>query len=181
MDETSPSLGIKLHENLFLFHDQRMPGSRLWIQKAIRRPGAFRARAAALHGLTRRGTISRHFINMETHSKNPTVRREAVLARTLSRLPRRHVTGGRTHTLRHRAKSVGGRTRMFGPSHQAGTYGGHVVLGPPPFFARGRLPAASFGRAENAGGGRLTRRRVGRRAVRGCAIRNLTRIPAVLA
>lgn len=73
----------------------RMPRKHLWIKSAIRHPGIFRALAAKEHGLTPRGTISSSFIRRKIHSRNPTIRRRAVLAHTLSRLPRHH--GPRHH------------------------------------------------------------------------------------
>ena len=65
------------------------PEKKLWIQNAIRHPGKFRALATKAHALDRTGKIKKGFIAMEAHSTNPTIRKEAVLARTLAGL-RRH-------------------------------------------------------------------------------------------
>ena len=56
-----------------------------WIQKAIKRPGAMRAR----HGKKAGEKLTSAEITSDTKSKNPRVRRQAHLARTLRKIGRR--------------------------------------------------------------------------------------------
>jgi len=57
-----------------------------FIQKAIKRPGALRAKAKKAHGLNKQGKISAGFLEKETHSKNPLTRKQANFAKTLKKI-----------------------------------------------------------------------------------------------
>lgn len=57
-----------------------------WIQKAIKRPGALRAKAKADGGLDKKGKIKESFLNKEAKSKNPRTRKQANLAKTLKKM-----------------------------------------------------------------------------------------------
>lgn len=56
-----------------------------WIQKAIKSPGSLtRTASKARGGITKSGKISKSFIQKASKSKNPTLRKRATLAKTLS-------------------------------------------------------------------------------------------------
>lgn len=63
-------------------------GSEKWIQRAIQNPGALRAQAAKEGALTKKGTISREWLQEKAKGKG-TVARRARLAITLSKLRKR--------------------------------------------------------------------------------------------
>lgn len=54
-----------------------------WIQKAIKKPGAFKAWAK------RQGLSMSEAIEKGKHSRNPTIRRRAILAETLRKLAKK--------------------------------------------------------------------------------------------
>jgi hypothetical protein len=56
-----------------------------WIQKAIKKPGALRKKL----GVKGKKTISAKQLNKAAKSKNPTTRRQANLAKTLSKMRRK--------------------------------------------------------------------------------------------
>lgn len=57
-----------------------------FIQKAIKRPGALRAKAKRAGGLTKSGTIKKSYLSKAAKSTNPQTRKQAQLAKTLSKL-----------------------------------------------------------------------------------------------
>jgi hypothetical protein len=58
-----------------------------WIQKAVKHPGALRAKAKKAGELDKKtGKIKKSFIDKETHSKNPATRKQANLAKTFSKM-----------------------------------------------------------------------------------------------
>jgi hypothetical protein len=61
-----------------------------FIKKAIKRPGAFRAKARAAGAVKGSAPIPRSYVEAAEKSTNPTTRRQANLAETLGKLrPRR--------------------------------------------------------------------------------------------
>ncbi|HEX4044212.1 MAG TPA: hypothetical protein VHZ76_00920 [Gammaproteobacteria bacterium] len=56
-----------------------------WMKEAVKRPGALRAKAKKAGGM-KDGKISPAFIQKAVHSKNPTTRKQAVLAKTFKKL-----------------------------------------------------------------------------------------------
>ena len=56
-----------------------------WMKGAVKRPGAFHAKAAASGGLDRQGHIKESFIEKEKHSSDPRTRKQAVLAETFKK------------------------------------------------------------------------------------------------
>ena len=60
-----------------------------WIQGAIKHKGALAERADKAGGLTNGGSIKSDFLNRAAHSKNPTTRSQALLAKTLSKMSRK--------------------------------------------------------------------------------------------
>lgn len=63
-----------------------MEAGKNFIQKAIKRPGALRAKAKRAGGLTEKGTIKKSFLTKASKSSNPRTRRQAQFAKTLSKL-----------------------------------------------------------------------------------------------
>lgn len=63
-------------------------GKRFWIQEAIKRPGALRARAKREGALTKKGTISKSWL-LEKAKAPGRLGRQARLAITLSKLRKR--------------------------------------------------------------------------------------------
>lgn len=58
-----------------------------WIKGAIKHPGALRAKAKAAHAISpSTGNIKGSFISKAAQSSNPTTRKQANLAKTLSKL-----------------------------------------------------------------------------------------------
>jgi hypothetical protein len=53
-----------------------------WMQGVQIKKGALRAKAKAAGALTKNGTIDPAWLEKETHSGNPTTRKQAVLAET---------------------------------------------------------------------------------------------------
>lgn len=59
-----------------------------WIQGAIKHKGALTA-AAKKAGGVKNGKINKAFLNKAAKSKNPTLRKRAVLAKTLSKMKKK--------------------------------------------------------------------------------------------
>ena len=58
-----------------------------WIQGAVKRPGALKAKAKKAGGISKStGKIKSSFIDKETHSKNPRTRKQANLAKTFAKM-----------------------------------------------------------------------------------------------
>jgi hypothetical protein len=58
-----------------------------FIQKAIKHPGALRAKAKKAHAINpKTGKIDKSWIDKEAHSKNLETKRQAVLAKTLLKM-----------------------------------------------------------------------------------------------
>lgn len=58
-----------------------------WIKGAIKHKGALTEKAKKANGINKKtGKIKTSFIDKETKSKNPTTRKQANLAKTLSKL-----------------------------------------------------------------------------------------------
>ena len=60
-----------------------------WIQSAIQHKGALTKKAEKAGGLTKGGSIKSNFLSKAAHSKNPTTRSQANLAKTLSKMSRK--------------------------------------------------------------------------------------------
>lgn len=57
-----------------------------WIQGAIQHPGALRAKAKSAGAINKEGNIKPSFIDKAAKSKNATTKKQAVLAKTLSKM-----------------------------------------------------------------------------------------------
>jgi hypothetical protein len=62
----------------------KKPGN--WIQGAIKHKGALTKKAEKAGGLTKGGSIKSKFLSKAAHSKDPTTRSQANLAKTLSKM-----------------------------------------------------------------------------------------------